>query len=85
MLEKPPNAPRVTCGPELLEHLDSAQCLGPRLLKPILSMSKPSLQLHRASQNVCIIAVGRVQLGLFDVSVRVIDPGVLIRKVILLW
>ena len=75
LLEELPNAPHGICGSELLKHPDNAQCLGLRLLEPMLSMLKVSLQPHRASQDVCVITVGRVQFGFFHVSVGVIKPA----------
>jgi len=75
LLEELPNALRVICGPELLESIGGARCLGLCLPKPMLPMSKPSLQLHRAGQNVRVVAVSCVQLGLFDVGVRVVETG----------
>jgi len=60
LLEELPNAPHGICGSELLKHLDNAQCLRLRLLKPMLSMLKVSLQPHRASQDVRVVTIGRV-------------------------
>ena len=60
-------------GPELLEHAKSAQCLRSRLFEHMLSIPKSSLQPRRASQKICVI--DRVQLGLFNMSMCVVEPS----------
>ena len=69
-----PNTLHVICSPELLERIESTQCLGFRLFKPMLSVVKLSLQPHCASQEVCIMVIDRVRLGVFNVGVRVVKP-----------
>lgn len=73
-LEEHSSVPRIVRSPELLERMDSAQCLGFRLVKPPSSIPKPSLQLRRVSQKVRVIAVDRVQLGLLNASVCAVKP-----------
>ena len=61
-------------GPEFLKCIDSIKRLGSCLFKSMLPMPKLSPQPHRVGQKVCVMAVSRVRLGMFDVSVRVVKP-----------
>jgi len=65
--------------PELLIDIGSTRSLRPRLFEPVLLGPNPSPQLHRATQFVCV--VDRVRLGLFDVSVRVLEPAFIEKQV----
>ena len=67
--------------PELLEQVERARCFGFWLFKPMLSMQKPSLDLHRTSQKECVMVVGGVRLGMSNVSVRVVNPAFIIKQI----
>ena len=64
---------RVIRGPELLEHIESLQCLEFRPFRPVLFIPKPSLHPRGEGQTVWI--VDRVRLGALNVSVRVVEAA----------
>lgn len=79
--EELPNALRIIRGPELLKYLDSAQGFGFCLFESVLSTPRLSLHPHHMSQNVCVMVVDRVRLGIFEVSVRVAKPAFIGKQV----
>ena len=72
--EEPSTILQVLRSPKLLKNLGGAQSLGPRFFKPALLVPNPGLQLHRTALQV-VGAVDRVRLGLFNVSLCVVEPA----------
>ena len=54
LVEELPTVFHILCGPNLLVNIGSAQNLRFRLFELVLLIPKPSLQLHCATQTVCI-------------------------------
>ena len=65
-------APR---GPELLVDVSGAQSCGSRLFKSALFAPQCSLHLHSVTREVC--GIDRVWLGMFNVSLCVVEPALL--------
>ena len=65
--------------PEFLECTESAQRLGARLFKPVLSIPNPSLLIHRPGQKVRV--VDRVRFGALDVSLSILEFALLVKHV----
>ena len=59
--------------PDLFKNINSTQSLQPRFSEPVLLIQKASLEPHRASHEVRDIY--RVQLGTFNMSMRVVEPA----------
>lgn len=77
-LEELSTALQVFCSPKIFENVRCAQKLGPRLLKTVLVIPDPSLELHRTTQTVC--AIRRVRLGAFDVNICIIESASVEKK-----
>jgi len=71
--EEPPTDLGLACSSDLLESIDSPQRLEFCLSKPTLLVPDPSLEIHRATQIVCV--VGDVRPRAIDVFVDEIDGG----------
>jgi hypothetical protein len=62
-------------GPKPLVNIGSVQNRGPRLFELSLPIPKPGLLPHHKTQTVRV--ANRMGLGMFDLSVRVIEPALI--------